>query len=85
MLAQLIEAHDMLAHDMLAQLIELHDAEAHDMLDQSEVFHVGSAMAVARHFAESNWRTPEIGSATTNRFKPSLGSAVPAVVAAVLA
>src|SRR5665213_3348690 len=82
MLAQLIDAHDMLAHDMLAQLIELHDADAHDMLAHDIAFHVGSAVATADHASELNWLSTVAGSTLTNWFSPRFGFAVPSAVVA---
>ena len=86
MLAQLIDAQDMLAHDMLAQLIELHDADAHDRLAHDIAFHVGSLDAVVVHESESNWFSPVVGSEVTNWFRPRFGFAVPSArVAAAFA
>ena len=76
-LAQLIEAHD-----MLAQLIELHEADAHDMLAQDIAFHVGSLEAAVIHESESNCRSPVAGSVVTNRFRPRFGLAAPSAVVA---
>src|ERR1700750_1574005 len=90
MLAQDIDAHDMLAQLIEAQLIdaqliELHEADAHDMLAHDMEFHVGSFCAVVCHVSELNVFRPVSGSTEMNWSSPRFGLAVPSVCVAASA